>query len=106
MKWLILILAIAFEVGGTTLMKLSSGFSKPIYSAGLFVCYAASLALLTLALRHFEVSTVYAVWSGVGVAAIALIGMVWLGEAVSAAKIACLALLLIGVGGLNLTSHG
>lgn len=102
MKWILLLLAIVFEIAGTTLMKLSEGFTKPLYSIGLFVSYIISFTFLTLTLKYFEISIVYAVWSGVGIAVISLIGLIYFGEKMDYAKAICLLLIIIGVTGLNL----
>lgn len=106
MKWIYLVLAILFEVAGTTSMKLAEGFSKPLYAIPIFTFYLVSLSFLTLALRYFSVSTVYAVWSGMGIALIALIGAVYFQESLSWAKLVGLALIIAGVVVLNLTGGG
>ncbi len=103
MSWLYLFLAIGSEVVGTTCMKLSAGFTRPWPSVALFVAYGASLGLLTLALKGIEVSVAYAVWSGLGTALIATIGVVAFDEAVSVPKVVCLLLIIVGVVGLNLS---
>jgi small multidrug resistance pump len=102
MKWVLLFLAIFFEVAGTTFMKLSEGFSKPFYSMAIFIFYAGSLMMLTLALKYFEVSTVYAIWSGFGIFFIALIGIFYCGEALNWQKVLFLFLIIFGIVGLNL----
>ncbi len=102
MHWLYLSLAIIFEVGGTTCMKLSEGFSKPLYGVAIFVLYGISFAMLTLALKKIELSISYAIWAGVGTAAIALIGYIWFKEPMGALKIASIAMIVLGVVGLNL----
>ena len=56
MSWLYLILAIVFEVTGTTAMKLSDGFQHPLPSITVFVCYGCSIGLLTLAVRSIDIS--------------------------------------------------
>ncbi len=66
--WFILVAAIVLEVAGTTCMKLSAGFTRPVPSLLLWVCYAASFTARTLALKDIEVSVAYAIWSGVGTA--------------------------------------
>ncbi|NTV68434.1 MAG: multidrug efflux SMR transporter, partial [Chlorobaculum sp.] len=68
MHWLYLILAIVAEVSGTTSMKFSAGFSKPLPSVLIFVFYALSLTFLTLALRVMPVGMAYAIWSALGTA--------------------------------------
>jgi small multidrug resistance pump len=102
MKWILLSLAILFEVVGTTLMKLSDGMTRPLPSALMIASYLLSLAFLSFAVKHFEVGVVYAVWSGVGIALITLIGILYFGERADLMKFVCLSLILIGVVGLNL----
>ena len=100
--WLILAAAIVLEVAGTTSMKLSEGFTKLLPSVLLFVCYAASFAALTFALKKIEVSIAYAIWSGVGTALIATIGILWFRETLTAVKLISILLIIAGVAGLNL----
>lgn len=102
MSWLFLILAIGFEVAGTTCMKLSEGFTKLAPSIGLAVFYACSLALLTLALRRIDVSVAYAIWSGLGTALIAVIGIAIFREPLTALKVGSIVMIILGVVGLNL----
>ena len=97
-----LVLAILLEVSGTTCMKLSEGFTKIVPSILLFVFYSLSFGMLTLALKRIDVSIAYAVWSGVGTALIATIGVMWFKEPVTALKLISLALIIGGVVGLNL----
>lgn len=103
MTWLYLALAILFEVSGTTCMKLSEGFTKTVPSILLFVFYTLSFSMLTLALKKIDVSLAYAVWSGVGTALIATIGVLWFKEPATAIKLISLGLIIIGVVGLNLS---
>lgn len=102
MMWIYLVLAILLEVSGTTCMKLSEGFTKIVPSILLFVFYSLSFGMLTLALKRIDVSVAYAVWSGVGTALIATIGVLWFKEPISALKLVSLALIIGGVVGLNL----
>lgn len=103
MRWIYLILAIVFEVCGTTSMKLSEGFTKFWPSVLLFVFYVLSLTSLTFALKTLDVSVAYAVWSGLGTILIALIGIFWFHEPVTTIKFISIALIIIGVVGLNLS---
>ena len=103
MTWLYLILAILLEVCGTTCMKLSEGFTKTIPSILLVVFYTLSFGMLTMALKKLDVSVAYAVWSGMGTALIATIGVLWLKEPVTALKLISLGLIILGVVGLNLS---
>ena len=102
MTWTYLALAILLEVAGTTCMKLSDGFTKMVPSILLFVFYTLSFGMLTLALKRIDVSFAYAVWSGVGTALIATVGVLWFREPMTALKLISLGLIIIGVVGLNL----
>jgi small multidrug resistance pump len=104
LHWFCLAGAILLEVAGTTAMKLSQGFSRPLPSVLLFVFYGASFALMTLAVKRIDMSVSYAIWSGVGTALIALIGFGWFREPVTALKVASMMLIVIGVIGLNVDS--
>jgi multidrug transporter EmrE-like cation transporter len=101
MTALLLSAAIGSEVAATLALKASDGFSRPLPAAIVVVGYAISFWLLALVLKHLSVGTTYAVWSAVGTAAIALIGMVAYGEAANALKLASLGLIVLGVIGLN-----
>ena len=83
------------------LLKHTDGFSRPLPIALVVVGYAVSFWLLALVLKHFSVGTTYAIWSAVGTAAIALIGIAIYGEGASVLKIASLGLIVLGVIGLN-----
>lgn len=106
LHWLLLLLAITLEVAGTTCMRLSHGFTKPVPSVLLFVFYAASLSVLTLALKRIEISVAYAVWSGLGTALIATIGFVYFRDFISPLKVVSIVLIVVGVIGLNLSTGG
>nr|BFE79563.1 multidrug efflux SMR transporter [Planobispora longispora] len=95
--------AIVAEIMATTALKLSDGFSHKGWSLLVLAGYGTAFFLLAQALKlHMEVGTAYAVWSGVGTAAIAAIGVLFLGESVTPAKIAGIALIIGGVLVLNL----
>ena len=102
--WLLLTLAIVLEVAGTTAMKLSEGFTRFLPSVMLFVFYAFSFIALTFAIRRIDISIAYAVWSGLGMAIVAVIGFVFFEETVTIAKVACITLIMVGVIGLNISS--
>ena len=103
-SWFLLMIAIGFEVAGTTCMKLSNGFTRLWPSIGIYAFFALALLFLTLALKRLDVGLLYAVWSGVGTLAIVIIGMVLFGESMSALKVLFIALILIGVIGLKILS--
>jgi len=93
--------AIGSEVIATVALKASDGFSRPGPIAIVVIGYAVSFWLLALVLRHLSVGTTYAIWSAVGTAAIALIGIALYGEGASWLKLASLGLIVLGVIGLN-----
>ena len=101
-SWLYLAGAIVLEVAGTSCMKLSQGFSRLIPSILIFVFYSLSFVGLTFALKKIEVGIAYAVWSGIGTALIAVIGIVYFKESLTLVKIFSIMLIIIGVVGLNL----
>jgi small multidrug resistance pump len=102
MTWTYLGLAIATEVAGTVALKFTDGFTRIVPSAVVVVGYGLSFAFLALTLKELSVGLTYAIWAGIGTAAIALIGMFALGEPVSALRLGCIALIVAGVVGLNL----
>ncbi|MFF5207525.1 DMT family transporter [Streptosporangium sp. NPDC000396] len=103
MAWLVLAGAIIAEVVATTALKLSEGFTHKGWSLVVAVGYAIAFILLARALKlQMEVGTAYAVWSGAGTAIIAAIGVLFLGETLSLAKLGGIALIIGGVAVLNL----
>jgi small multidrug resistance pump len=101
----LLLLAIAFEVCGTTCMKLSDGFSKLVPSVLIFVFYAISFFFFTLALKGIDVSIAYAIWAGLGTALITAVGIFWFKEPATALKTMSLVVVIAGVVGLHLSDR-
>jgi len=99
----LLTLAIAVEVAATISLRASDGFTRLVPSLIVVLGYATSFFLLSLILRELSVGTTYAIWAGAGTAAIAIIGIVALGEPATAIKLASIALIIAGVIGLNLS---
>ncbi|MFI6515108.1 DMT family transporter [Spirillospora sp. NPDC050679] len=102
MAWILVVVAGLFEVAMALCLKLSKGFSELLPSAGFVLFAAISFGLLNFALRTLDVGTAYAVWVGIGAVGTAALGMLLMGDQVSALKIGALALIIIGVVGLNL----
>ena len=98
-----MIVAILLEVAGTTNMKLSEGFSKLAPSVGVIFFYALSIIALTFAVNRMDVSVAYAVWSGLGTALVAIIGLWFFQESVTIAKVVGLVLIIVGVVMLHFT---
>jgi small multidrug resistance pump len=103
MHWVYLILAILLEVAGTTCMKLSAGFSRWQPAVLMWLFYGASFCCLTLALKRVELSVAYAIWSGIGTALIAAIGVLYFREPLTALKVIGTLAIIVGVVALNLS---
>ncbi|MBB2918974.1 DMT family transporter [Cupriavidus alkaliphilus] len=104
MSWTLLVVAGVLEIAFAFGMKWSAGFTRFWPSVYAVVTGLSSIVLLTLSLRVLPVGTAYAVWTGIGAAGTAMLGMLWLGEPVSPARAGCIALILCGVAGLKLVS--
>ena len=102
--WLWLVIAIVAEVIGTSFLKASAGFTKPLPSLMVALGYGAAFYFLSLTLTTIPVGIAYAVWSGVGVTLIAAIGWLFLGQKLDPAAIAGMGLVVAGVVVLNLFS--
>lgn len=102
MAWVLLIVAGLLETAFAVSLKFSEGFTRlwPTVAFGVFA--AASFTLLNIALRTLPVGTAYAVWTGIGAAGTAIVGMAFLGDAVSTVRILSVVLIVAGVVGLNL----
>ena len=103
MHWLYLTLAILSEVAGTTCMKLSAGFTRATPSVLIWVFYGVCFYFLTLTLKRVDVSVAYAIWSGVGTALMATIGVLYFREPISMLKVVGLVAIIGGVIALNLS---
>ena len=101
--WFFLISAIVLEVAGTTAMKFSQGFTKIVPSVLMAVLFLSSLAMLTLALKKFEIGMAYAIWSGLGTVLIAVLGIYLFNETANLMKFLSIILIIAGVVGLHLS---
>ncbi len=102
--WFLLVVAGLLEVGWSIGMKYSEGFTRPVPSVLTGAGIVASMVLLSYAARSLPIGTAYGVWVGIGAAGAAVLGMVVLGEPVTAARIFFVCLLLVAVVGLKATS--
>lgn len=93
--------AILTEVFGSTMLKLSQGFSQLLPSIGVLIGFGCAFTFLSLALKTIELSSAYATWSGVGTALTALVGLVLFNETISTKGYIGLALVICGVIVLN-----
>lgn len=98
--------AILAEILGTTSMKYSHGLTRLWPSLGTLFGYLIAFVLLAQVLKSMSVGVAYAIWSGVGTAAIAAIGMLFMGEAATAVKVLGVLLVIAGVVVLNLGGTG
>jgi len=102
--WTLLMLGIVFEVAGSLCLKLSYGFTHLLPSLLCFVFFAIALSLINLSVKTLDVSTAYAIWSGVGIVLITLIGAIWFAEQITLTKLIFISLILIGAFGLHQTN--
>ncbi len=94
--WMYLLVAIFLELAGTTSMKLSDGFTNLIPSILIYVFYGLSFALFPLSLKGIELSTGYAIWSGLGTTLTCVIGFYFFNESVNLTKITALVAIIGG----------
>lgn len=103
MAWILLLIAGILEIVWAGFMQASAGFTKFWPSVWTIVFMIASFSLLATAMKTISMGTSYAVWTGIGAVGAAIVGMVFYREPVSAARIACILMVLAGVAGLKLT---
>ncbi|MFC0322840.1 DMT family transporter [Gallibacterium melopsittaci] len=105
LMWLLLLMAIILEVIGTTSLRYSNGFTQPLYTFITLGCYASSFFLLAKIVQVIPIGITYAIWSGVGILFIALIGRYLFKQQLDLAAIIGIVFILIGVLIINLFSH-
>lgn len=107
MAWLAVVIAGLLEIGFAVALKESAGFSRTGWVVIFLLCAAGSFWLLSLALKSLPVGSAYAVWTGIGAAGTAVVGIVALGEGAEPLKLAAIAAIIVGVVGLQLagTAH-
>lgn len=102
--WVLLFLAGLAEIGWAVGLKYTEGFTRLVPTALTLASMAVSIVLLGLAVRELPMGTAYAVWTGIGAAGTALLGIYLFGEPRDALRLACIALIVGGVLGLKATS--
>ena len=100
----LLMLAIATEVGATAALPRTEGFHHPVWTPIVLLGYAVSIWLLAIVVREVPVSVAYAIWSGMGTALIVVVGVMLLGESWDLTKVGAVVMIIVGVVVLNL--HG
>lgn len=103
MSWILLTVAGLLEIVWAILLKTAST-AQPLRLAAMVIAMVASFVLLGRAMRDLPVGTAYAVWTGIGGAGTALVGILWLGEPASAARLGALALIVAGIVGLKVVT--
>ena len=104
MPWLNLIIAALFEVTWAIGLKYTAGFSRFLPSAITIVAMIASFYFLAIAVKSLPIGTAYAVWTGIGALGTAVLGMIFFNESRDLLRLASIALILLGVVGLKLST--
>ena len=102
MKWFLLLTGIAAQSISATFMKLSMGFSNLVPTVLAIVFWAISMSVFIYALKNFDLSYAFALYAGIGVVLVAVIGVLFLKEPVTTLKIGSILLIALGVAGLNI----
>lgn len=104
MAWIFLYISIVLEIAGTSFLKLSQGLEKGWYALAAFVCYFFCFSLIAKAFKTLPMGIAYAIWCGVGMVAVALIGLFVFGEKIDWIKACFICMIVIGSIGLNLVT--
>ncbi|UOR13379.1 DMT family transporter [Halobacillus amylolyticus] len=103
MAWIYLFIGALFEIGWAVGLKMSEGFTRPIISGFTLLSIFISFFLFTKALKMIDIGTGYAIFTGIGAAGTAVIGMAFLGDIKSAGKVFFIAVLIFGIIGLKMS---
>ncbi len=101
LAWLILVIAGLFEIGWAVGLKYTEGFTRPLPTTLTVLAMIASVVLLAKSARLLPIGTAYAVWTGIGGAGTALLGVMLFGEPATFARFACIGLVVLGIVGLK-----
>jgi quaternary ammonium compound-resistance protein SugE len=104
MNWILLVIAGLFEVGFTTCLKMSDGFTKFLPSIGFVVCATTSFLILNKVIKTIPLGTAYAVWTGIGAVGTVLIGIFFFKESAEFIKLFFIFLLIASIIGLKMVS--
>ncbi|MBU2884418.1 multidrug efflux SMR transporter [Gilvimarinus agarilyticus] len=104
MSWILLFFAGLLEIAWATGLKYTDGFTRLWPTLFTLIAVVGSLALLALALRQLPLSTAYTVWMGFGAMGTVITGYFLFGEQLGALRLGSIALILVGIVGLKLTS--
>ena len=101
MPWILLIAGGVFEVGFTTCLRYVEGFRNIPWTLGFLACTTISLLLLEMAARSIPMGTSYVVWGGIGAIGTTIVGMIWFGEPVGAARLGLIVAIVACIAGLK-----
>ena len=104
MAWIYLLVAGVFEIVWAVSLKYTDGFTRLWPSVTTVVAMGISMVCISFALRAIPMGTAYAVWTGIGAAGTALLGIMFFGEAGGVIRLSCIALIVAGIAGLKLTA--
>lgn len=104
MPWVYLAFAGMLEVVFAVSLRNSEGFTRPLWVVAFLLSAAASLFLLSQALKYLPIGVAYAVWTGIGASGTAIVGMWFFGESRDVLKLVSLGVVLVGLAGLQITS--
>ena len=105
LPWLILAIAGLFEIGWAIGLKYTEGFTRPVPTVLTAISLVASMGLLGYAVRTLPIGTAYAVWTGIGAAGTAALGILLFKEPATVARILCLGMIVAGIVGLKLVTR-
>lgn len=100
--WLLVFVSGLLEIVFATTLKLSEGFTRPLAAAVSVLSGMASVWLMSLSLHLLPVGTAYAVWGGIGAVGTAVLGVLWLGEPATLARLGSMAMIVAGIVALQL----
>jgi len=104
MSWFILFFAGLLETVWATGLKYTHGFSKPLPTLGTLTAMAASVWLLSIAMKELPMGTAYAVWTGIGAVGAVILGIILFGDPVTVPRVFCVGLIVAGLVGLKMVS--
>lgn len=104
MQWFVLFIAGLFEVAWAIGLKYTDGFSKLWPSVFTIICMIISMGLLAYSVKHLPVGTAYAIWTGIGAAGTAVLGMILFNESKELVRIFFIFLIIVGIVGLKIFS--
>jgi quaternary ammonium compound-resistance protein SugE len=105
MAWVILVIAGLFETAWAVGLKYTQGFTRPLPTALTVAAIVVSMGLLGVAAKTLPIGTAYGVWVGIGAVGAAILGIVLFDEPATFGRLFFVALLLVSVVGLKLTSN-